>query len=295
MIYGCEEGDRSLLRTIEACPKNERRKPGMKRVLLAAFVIAVLLMGLVGTAVAASPADSPGKGLTDKVVFVQYAKDAPAKHEPGKPGGTLTGVLNPDYKYSGIHWADPTGVEYWLNPTGSDVSSGSTIAAIKAAMATWANASGPLGYDYQGTTTREAGVADGYNVVSWADISDKYPNAIAVTTIWYYRNHHIAEVDTVMNSDLPWSYTDPGSLPDLSGAAQPVASRYTEPSGSGDPNAYDIQDIMTHEAGHWIMLGDLYNSKDSSLTMYGYGSKGEISKDTLAYGDERGVEAVYGA
>jgi hypothetical protein len=270
----------------------------MKRVLLAALIIGILLTGLVGTAVAASPEDNPAKVFTNKVVFVHYAKDAPARHQSGggKPGGTLTGVLSADYSYSGIHWADPTDIEYWVNPTGSGVSAGSTVAAIEAAMATWDNASGPLGYDYQGTTDLGAGVADGYNVVSWADISAQYPNAIAVTTVWYYRNgKHIAEVDTVMNSALPWSYTDPGSTPDLSGAAQPTESRYADPSGSGAANKYDIRDIMTHEAGHWIMLGDLYRSKDSLLTMYGYGSTGEISKDTLGYGDERGVEAVYGS
>jgi len=52
---------------------------------------------------------------------------------------------------------------------------------------------------------------------------------------------------------------------------------------------------MTHEAGHLIMLGDLYNSGDAYLTIYGYGSVGEIKKDTLGYGDELGVEHVYGS
>lgn len=50
---------------------------------------------------------------------------------------------------------------------------------------------------------------------------------------------------------------------------------------------------MTHEAEHWIMLGDLYNSLDSELTMYGYGSTGQTKKDTLGYGDDLGVERVY--
>jgi len=52
---------------------------------------------------------------------------------------------------------------------------------------------------------------------------------------------------------------------------------------------------MTHEAGHWLMLGDLYNSTDSELTMYGYGSTRELKKDTLGYGDELGVEYIYGS
>lgn len=270
----------------------------MKKVLLTALLTAVLLMGLVGTAAAAPPADNPGKGPTDKVVFVHYAKDAPAKKPHpggGKPGGTLTGVLSPDYSYSGIHWADPTAIEYWVNPDDSGVNAPATVTAIEAAMATWDDADGPLGYDYRGTTARQGGVLDDYNVVSWADISAEYPNAIAVTIVWYYRQgKHIAEVDTVMNSALEWSHTDPGSIPDLSGSAQPTESRYADPSGSGVSGKYDIQNIMTHEAGHWIMLRDLYKSRDSLLTMYGYGSTGEISKDTLGYGDELGIEAVYG-
>jgi hypothetical protein len=93
---------------------------------------------------------------------------------------------------------------------------------------------------------------------------------------------------------LPWSYTDVGSPVELAGAAVPVADRYADPSGSGDSGSFDIRNIMTHEAGHWIQLGDLYNSRDSYLTMYGYGSTGEIAKDTLGYGDELGIEKAYG-
>jgi hypothetical protein len=73
------------------------------------------------------------------------------------------------------------------------------------------------------------------------------------------------------------------------------AGRYSDPTGfSVDPGSYDVRDIMTHEAGHWILLNDLYNGKDSLLTMYGYGDYGEISKDTLGFGDELGIEKAYG-
>jgi hypothetical protein len=270
----------------------------MKKILLAALVIAVLLLGLVGTAVAASPAGNPGKGPIDKVVFVHYPKDAPGKPLPGgrDPRGVLSGVLSPDYSYSGYRWADPTAVKYWVNPSGSGVNTTTTLTAVQAAFATWDNADGPLGYSYQSTTTLGGGGYNGgVNVVSWANISAQYPNAIAVTFIWIYRyTRQIAEVDTEMNSALPWSYTAPNVTHDLSTQASANISRYTDPTNSGAPGAYDIRDIMTHEAGHWIMLGDLYSSRDSLLTMYGYGATGEISKDTLGYGDERGVEAVYG-
>jgi len=98
-----------------------------------------------------------------------------------------------------------------------------------------------------------------------------------------------------MNSGtgFAWSYTLPSVTHDLTGPATSDPDRYSDPVNLGVANTYDIQNIMTHEAGHWIMLSDLYNNKDSALTMYGYGSKGELKKDTLGYGDELGVERVY--
>lgn len=266
----------------------------MKRVLLAALVIVTLLVGSVGTVAAASPADNPGKGPIDKVVFVRYPKDAPGRPLAGA-GRDPAGVLSPDYSYSGIRWANPGAVKYWVNPTGSRVDTNTTVTAVQAAFATWDNADGPLGYSYQGTTNLSGGGYNGgVNVVSWVDFSAQYPSAIAVTTVWIYtRTRQIAEVDTQMNSALAWNYTVPNVTHNLSTPASPNISRYTDPTNSGASGAYAIQDIMTHEAGHWIMLGDLYSSRDSALTMYGYGATGEINKDTLGYGDERGVEAVY--
>ncbi len=94
-------------------------------------------------------------------------------------------------------------------------------------------------------------------------------------------------------SGFTWSYTNPNLTNDLTGVAIATAGRYTDPTNAGVAGTYDIRNIMTHEAGHWVMLGDLYNNSDSELTMYGYGLTGEIKKDTLGYGDELGVESVY--
>jgi hypothetical protein len=256
-------------------------------------VAVVLLLGSVA-AMGAAPIDNSGKVSMDKVVFAEYSKGN--SHNPGVGSISRGGVLSPDYQYSGIHWANPTAITYYVNPTNSGVTSNTTITALDAAFATWDNACGPLRYIDGGTTTATAGALDGKNVVSWANISAQYPNAIAVTTVWYYRyTKTIAEVDTQMNSAFPWSYTLPNITHDLSGPAIADATRYSDPTDSGISGTYDIQDIMTHEAGHWIMLGDLYSSRDSLLTMYGYGVTGELTKDTLGYGDELGVERVYGS
>jgi len=80
-----------------------------------------------------------------------------------------------------------------------------------------------------------------------------------------------------MNVKLPWAQTYV-SNPD---------------AVCGNLYAYDVQNILTHEVGHWVGLDDLYNSVDQDLTMYGYGGKGELKKDTLARGDTLGMDAIY--
>ena len=62
-----------------------------------------------------------------------------------------------------------------------------------------------------------------------------------------------------------------------------------------DPRGFDAQNVLTHEFGHWISLGDLYRPKWSELTMYGYISYGETKKRTLEKSDKDGILAVYGA
>ncbi|MBI2869808.1 MAG: hypothetical protein HYX96_08295 [Chloroflexi bacterium] len=260
------------------------------------LVVVLLLTGLVS--LGAAPA-SPGKGPVDRINFIHYPKDAPGKPAtaPGKETGG--GVLDRDYKYSGVHWADGSALGYAVNQAGSGVDAGATISAVQASFMPWDNASGTLGFNYQGTTGLNAGNLDGTNAVSWADISGQFPTALAVTSVWYYRfNKQIVETDTTMNAAYQWSYTAPVfqyplAFPDLSGPASRDASRYIDPVNLGPAGTYDIRNIMTHEAGHWIMLGDLYKSSDSELTMYGYGAPQELKKGTLAYGDELGVERVY--
>jgi len=249
-----------------------------------ALALLVLLIAAVPV-FAAPPADNPGKdkGPVDKIVFIHYPKNEPGKASKSATGG---GVLSSTYKYTGIHWFDMP-VNYIVNPANSGVDAGVTGTAVQASFAAWDNASGPLQFSYAGSMGLAAGKYDGSNVISWANISTLYPRAIAVTSIWYYRNSkEITEVDTQMNNGpgFAWSYT----IPD-------ATTGYDDPGNGPVEGAttYDIRNIMTHEAGHWIMLGDLYNSRDSFLTMYGYGSLGELRKDTLGYGDVLGVRRAY--
>ena len=94
----------------------------------------------------------------------------------------------------------------------------------------------------------------------------------------------------LFNNNLKWTSTPP-VVP--AGTYAPVNGLYGDPTNSGVASTYDLQDIATHEAGHTLMLNDLYDPSDADLTMYGYGSYAELKKDTLGLGDYLGLNAIY--
>jgi len=173
-------------------------------------------------------------------------------------------ATNPDFKLLPFHWY--TTAKYWINPSNKySFSTSAVVAAITASANAWDAKTSADVFSIQGTTAGSAGRFDGYNVVSWG--AYRY-GVIAVTYIWY-SGDRIIESDTRMNTWFKWSL-------------------------SGEAGKMDVQNIMTHEFGHWCGLNDLYNDNDYYLTMYGYASYGETYKQTLGYGDTLGLQAVYG-
>jgi len=127
-------------------------------------------------------------------------------------------------------------------------------------------------FSYSGSTTAKNAKLDGTNAILWKRISG---SALAITYSWSSRiSGQLVESDTIFNSRYLWSYT-----------------AYTTDCG-GVAGTYDVQNIGTHEFGHWIGLDDLYASADKDLTMYGYGDMAELKADTLGLGDVTGVNTV---
>jgi len=173
-------------------------------------------------------------------------------------------MTNPDYELLPFHWY--TTANYWINPSNKyGFSTTAVVNAISSSAETWDSQTSYQVFSYKGTTSRTAGRYDGYNVISWGYYGS---GVIAVTYIWY-SGSRILETDTRMNTYYRWSL-------------------------SGEAGKMDVQNIMTHEFGHWCGLDDLYNDKDYWLTMYGYASYGETYKRTLGLGDTLGLQAVYG-
>jgi hypothetical protein len=214
----------------------------------------VLLSVVLFSMFAAALAASARVNSVQEKVVVVYAIS------PTDDSGT-----NPDYVLLGFHWY--SAINYYINPKNSYRFSTTTVVnTITASANAWDSQTSYQVFNYRGTTTRTAGRRDGYNVVSWSLYYSR--NVIAVTSIWY-SGSRIVETDCRMNTVFKWSL-------------------------KGEAGKMDVQNIMTHEFGHWCGLADLYSDTDYWLTMYGYAGYGETYKRSLGLGDINGLKAIYG-
>lgn len=172
----------------------------------------------------------------------------------------------------GLHWLDAAiPVEYELNSSGTaDTADG--LAALRTSFTTWSSVSGTyLSFTDDGTTTStDYGTNDGHNILGWPGTWSSGASTIALCTVWYSTTDgHILDADIAFNNtNFHWA-TDASA------------------------DKMDVQNIATHEIGHFFGLADLYATADAEKTMYGYSNNGETKKRTLETDDENGVKAIY--
>lgn len=200
-------------------------------------------------------------------VFVHQAKNSShGKPNPSPtPAPSCVPTTDPDSTaVDGLTgWSLDTNWTYNLNPGSAPSGLGGDLATIaQNAFARW---HAPTGINFvEGKTTSVNKQAyDGINTVAWGHTSG---SALAVTYTRYYSSTgQVVDVDTIFNKQFAWTWSN-------------------EPN-CAIPGAYDAQDILTHETGHWVGLDDEYDNAHVNNTMYGYGATGEVKKDTLATGD----------
>lgn len=113
---------------------------------------------------------------------------------------------------------------------------------------------------------------DGLNEVYFGNIEES--GAIGVTIIWGIfggppKARELIEWDQIYDDvDFDWS-------------------------SSGEADKMDFESIATHELGHSVGLGDLYDAACSEVTMYGYATEGETKKQSLEDGDIAGIKKLY--
>jgi len=117
---------------------------------------------------------------------------------------------------------------------------------------------------------------DNKNEVYFADV--EYQGAIAVAIIWGIFGgpppfRELVEWDMIFDDvDFDWGVCE---------------------EGVNCTKKMDFENIATHELGHAVGLGDLYNTECSEQTMYGYAGYGETKKRDLNDGDIAGIKSLY--
>lgn len=265
----------------------------MKRVLFAALVITALLLSLAGTAAAAGPPEpfeegnqseqaeaaidahkpiTPG-GLYERMVLIHYAKPPWA----GKPNNGEEEPKDYDaFALLGVEWVVPDGgIEYVIDP---DYAPAGSIVEIELAYEAWDAVTTVELFavpTVDDTANPSLDRPDFVNTVSWRRIVP--PKVIGVTYIWSNPDtNEIVDCDVVLNTKHDWGIDPDG-----------------ESEGGVTVEEFDVRNIVTHEAGHVIGLGDLYDKTYSELTMYGYSEEGETKKISLENGDRLGCQALY--
>ena len=180
---------------------------------------------------------------------------------------------------AGWHLPTTSPVSYRLNLSSvpANVDSANLPTITERAFAVWSEASlGEVDFSRGNDTTVVRAQYDGQNIVAWGRTSGR---ALAVTYTWYNTvTHQAVETDTIFNSNVTWAW-----------ANQLEAGK----KNCAYENAYDAQNILVHELGHWMGLDDTYTSEFTENTMFGYGSRTEVKKNTLTEGDITGIQVIY--
>ncbi len=151
------------------------------------------------------------------------------------------------------------------------------IPAIDASLNTWRNVGGTK-FDFlaMGCSTAVKNENDGIN------------NVVFITRDWPFDSAAIA---ITRNFYVSGSSSKSGMILDSDILLNSVNHSFTT---TNEPGKHDIQNIVTHEAGHFLGLGHEQGpSPDADATMYAVASPNEFKKRTLHADDRAGILAAY--
>ena len=210
--------------------------------------------------------------------FVHHAPSSKEHQSAIKKFGSHADSSGTCYTFlaEGAYWKQTK--NWYINTINTEgLSSSFLLNTAKTAANQWNNnlIVNPLGTGFATTTkTVSLDAPDGDNVILFGSIGTG--GVLAVTYTWGVfdgpiGSRELIEWDMVFD-EQDWNWGDADST----------------------PSVYDFQSVCTHELGHAIGMGDLYNSACTAQTMFGSVGPGSTSKRTLATGDIVGVQTLYG-
>lgn len=179
--------------------------------------------------------------------------------------------------------AGPDGVSvvrYNINPFGSGLPDDRVRGAVEAAFATWQAAAPGVRFVFTGFTTRTPTLDDGYNDIGFTPSPTyAFPKS---------DGRRMVEADMLLAaSPGDWTW-EPCRQRDGSCTTTCVENEARTGCRA------ELQSVVTHEAGHWLWLGDMTNDEtDRELTMSPRFPDYDRWRSTLALGDVLGLRALY--
>ncbi|MBN2317379.1 MAG: matrixin family metalloprotease [Sedimentisphaerales bacterium] len=217
----------------------------------------------------------------EKIVFIHYKKERAKPVKPDKPGKPSGEPECYDFMGKGVKWQD-LGIVCLVDPTNSKLGEEEVLDAMYEGAAEWEEWTSATLFGFENWHTSDnlswdgdpGDEPDGVNELVFAD----YPQdgVIAVTVVWGYFSgppslREIFEFDILFDTDWPWGVSE------------------------GGDGVMDVCNIATHEIGHGLGLGDVYEDACSEVTMYGYSDSGDIIKRDLEEPDKIAIQELYGA
>lgn len=169
------------------------------------------------------------------------------------------------------------------------MSTGEIESAARDAMTVWEEASPGLRFVYRGTTPEPPSQGD--RIGGERDPADQQ---YKVTIAYGASVTHRRDSDGyIVEADVFWTPADPGDS-----LSHNRCDWHREGScGNSRSGKLEILNVLVHELGHIVGLGDLADSDSRELTMYTHqspgGSWGERFKVSLGYGDMLGIRHLY--
>jgi hypothetical protein len=160
-------------------------------------------------------------------------------------------------------------VSYLINSSGTPGTDGE-FEAVHGAFNVWEEIpTSKISFTFDGFTGINGSAYDNVNLVTWTDVITGTDMGIAETFAFYsVIDGHFFDVDIILSNFADWSVT-------------------------GDPDAFDVQSVMTHEVGHLIGLADLYSPLDADKVMYGFIDPGDVSDRILTDDEIAGASDIY--